>query len=359
MRNRYETHTSQRNYACRIREFTFREHRCVSLENETVRVMVIADKGADILEFLHKATDTDFMWHSSHGLRPVNHFRSSSSLLTGHFREHFAGGWYEMLPNGPAPCTHRGAAFGYHGEATLLPWQYQIEVDEPEHISVKFHVRLVRIPLVVEKTMTLSCQSGTLNIHYRITSEAGQEIEFLWGQHPTFGYPFLEEGCRLYVPPCTIQVGDELLQDSRVAPSQEATWPTVRGRNGQNIDLSLAPAPETRSHDFVRLENLSEGWFAIVNPHRQVGFALRYDEKTFPVLGFWQLWRGGIDYPWYGMNYLVALEPACDLPSLAAAESRKMALRLRPGAKMETNLEATAFVRPLQVSTVECGGIVR
>ena len=357
--NRYQTYTHERNHGCRIREFTYREHACVTLENESIRVMVAADKGADILEFLHKTTDTDFMWHSPNGLRPLSHFRPSSPLATGHFREHFAGGWYEILPNGPAPCTHRGAEFGYHGEATLLPWSYRIEIDEPDCIAVKFQVRLIRVPLMVEKTLTLRRNSPTLHMNERITSEAGQTIEFLWGHHPTFGYPFLEEGCRVYVPPCMVCVGDEVPPDSRLVPAQTAAWSMLRGRDGASIDLSIVPAPETRSHDFVRLEEALEGWFAIVNPQRKVGFALRYDARLFPVLGFWQVWRGGVDYPWYGMNYMAALEPASDLPSLAEAARKGTALSLTPGEMMETELEATAFITPLQVNSVESGGNVR
>lgn len=53
LKMRYQTHTHERNYGCRLRESTYREHRCVTLENESLRVMVAADKGADILEFLH------------------------------------------------------------------------------------------------------------------------------------------------------------------------------------------------------------------------------------------------------------------------------------------------------------------
>ncbi|HVF29076.1 MAG TPA: DUF4432 family protein, partial [Pyrinomonadaceae bacterium] len=304
-------------------------------------------------------TDTDFMWHSPNGLRPLSHFRPSSPLAAGHFREHFAGGWYEMLPNGPGPCMHRGAEFGYHGEATLLPWSYQVKTDESDCVAVKFQVRLMRVPLKVEKTLTLGRDSSTLHMNERITNEAGQTIEFLWGHHPTFGHPFLEEGCRIYVPPCIVRVGDEMPPDSRLAPAQTAAWPTLRGRDGASINLSIVPAPETRSHDFVRLEEAREGWFAVVNPHREIGFALRYDAQLFSVLGFWQVWRGGVDYPWYGMNYMAALEPACDLPSLAEAARMGTALSLTPGEIMETELEATAFTAPLQVNSVGSGGDVR
>ena len=54
----------------------------VALENEVVRVEVLVDKGSDIISFLHKPSDTDFMWHREAGLRG----RASGPNLAGHRR---------------------------------------------------------------------------------------------------------------------------------------------------------------------------------------------------------------------------------------------------------------------------------
>ena len=333
---------SHRNWGCRIRDFVWRDHRCVTLENESLRILVAADKGADILEFLHKPDDTECLWQSPAGLRP-GRFYPSSPLEAGHFREYFAGGWYEMLPNGPGPCEHRGARFGYHGEATLLPWSVAVEIDEPECVRVRFSTGLTRIPLRVAKTLELRRGTPSLTISETIVNEAGQRVEFLWGQHPTFGAPLLEPGSRVMVPHCEIVVPDVVPADARLAAGQRTKWPLARGAAGQEIDLSIVPPTDARSHDFVRLENLEDGWYAVVNPACGVGFRLRYDHRLFPVLGFWQLFGGGPDYPWYRRHFLAALEPACDLPSLAAAAQRGTALALDTGESLETRFEATIF----------------
>ena len=34
----YQTYSHERNYGCRIREFVYRGHRCVSMENELLRI---------------------------------------------------------------------------------------------------------------------------------------------------------------------------------------------------------------------------------------------------------------------------------------------------------------------------------
>jgi hypothetical protein len=342
---------SQRNYGCRLRDFVWRGYRCITLENEILRVLVAADKGADILEFLHKPTDTECLWSSPAGLQSQQ-FRPSCPLETGHFREYFAGGWYEMLPNGPAPCEHRGAKFGYHGEATLLAWDVAILDDEPEQIAVRFSARLNRVPLHVEKTMRLHAGGGSLVIEERIRNVSRQQVELLWGQHPTFGAPLLEPGTRVYLPKCEAVVAETVPPDARLAPGQRSSWPNLRSTDGELIDLSVIPTHDSASHDFIRLEKLDAGCFAVVNPHRRVGFALGFDHKLFPVLGYWRLFNGGPDYPWYGQHFLAALEPACDLPSLSDAAARGTAIVLDGGAAVSTTFEATVF------SGVEPGGIV-
>jgi hypothetical protein len=339
--------THERNFGCRVREIIYRGHRCVTLENELLRLLVVADKGADLLELLYKPLDLELLWRSYHGLRRAGPERASSPLAEGPFRDQFAGGWYEMLPNGPEPATHRGAAFGFHGEATFLPWDYRIVIDDPERIAVTFSVRLVRVPIHVEKTLTLERGSSTLVIDERLVCEAAHPVEILWGHHPTFGWPFLEAGCRVFVPSCVARVPAALPPDHRLEPDQAAPWPHVVGADGSVVDLSDIPGPEVPSHDFVRLEDLTGGWFAITNPHKDLGFLLRWYHKLFPTLGFWQVFRGGPDYPWYGQPYLVALEPACDLPSLARAAARGTAIRLEPGSPLTTRLEATVFTGPV------------
>ena len=79
----YQTYSHNRNYGCRISELVLEGHRCVALENEKLRVTIIADKGTDIYEFLYKPRDVDFMWRSWVGLRERSHFMPTSPRAAG------------------------------------------------------------------------------------------------------------------------------------------------------------------------------------------------------------------------------------------------------------------------------------
>lgn len=346
-----------RNRDCRLRDFTWRGRRCVSLENQTLRVVVCIDKGCDILEFTHKPTDTECLHQAPAGLtRPTDAF--SSPLPDGAFRDHFPGGWYVMLPNGPEPCSHRGATYGHHGEATLLAWDATILDDHPDRISLACHVRLRRTPILIERRFTLERDSQTLVLEESVTNESPAPLEVLWGHHPTFGEPLLEAGVRIFLPAgARLSTGETLPTDTALRPGSTGAWPAFPDRDGSQTDLSVLP--DAIANDFVRADGLNAGWCALFNPHREVGFALRWDETLFPMLGLWRLLGGGPDYPWYGARRMIALEPACDLPSLAKASAAGTAVRLGPGETRATRLEASTFTGPGDVVDIGWGGAVR
>ncbi|GAA2786706.1 hypothetical protein [Nonomuraea dietziae] len=81
--------------------------RALVLENERLRVTVLADKGGDVVEFLHKPSDTDLVWLSPQGLRRPLPPQAADDV--GAFVDHYEGGWQEVFPNGRAPPVSTGA----------------------------------------------------------------------------------------------------------------------------------------------------------------------------------------------------------------------------------------------------------
>jgi hypothetical protein len=97
-----------RHYGCRVEEYGWRGHRLIVLENESLRVGVVASKGADVVELRFKPRDVDFLWHSPHPLLPPAEYAPTAPTPTGTFFDQYAGGWQESLPAGngtPRPWT--------------------------------------------------------------------------------------------------------------------------------------------------------------------------------------------------------------------------------------------------------------
>jgi hypothetical protein len=107
------------------------------------------------------------------------------------------------------------------------------------------------------------------------------------------------------------------------------------------------------------LQGSQDGWYAITNTAKQVGFAMRYPAEVFKQLWYWQVYRGGHDYPWWSATYNIALEPCATLPILERAVERGEALSLGAGESREIELMAIAFEGLERVSNVSVEGEVK
>lgn len=356
---KYQTYNHNRNYGCRITELTLAGHRAVAMENEKLRVTILADKGTDIYEFLYKPSDVDYMWRTWTGLRERAHLLPTSPRPSGPHTDFYEGGWQELFPNCGALSLHQGAEIGQHGEVLLLPWHYSITRDDVNEIEVRFEVRTIRTPFHLVKTLSLRRNEATLRIRERVTNESGQEVDFTWGHHPAFGWPFIDESCRVDLPPCRIRTFSEYSPaNSRLKAEQSTEWPVAESSEGNYVDLSRIPGPDAEAQDMVFLEGINEGWYAVTNTSMKVGFAMRYPADVFKVLWYWQVYRGGRDYPWWSSTYNIALEPCASLPVLSKAVERGEALRLSAGESREIELLAIAYEGLDQVSGVSADGEV-
>ena len=345
-------YTHERNYGCRITETIYRGLRSVTLENEVVRVTVLADKGSDIVEFLHKPTDTDFMWRSPQGVRNPATFVPTIPRPEGAFLDYYEGGWQECLPTGGNPAEYGGTSFGPHGEACLIPWDYTIAEDRPERIAVRFVVRTYRTPLHVVKTLSLARGSGVLTIDERLVNEGAEPVEIMWGHHPAFGPPFIDPSCMVDLPGARVRTTDAS-PTTRYTTGAGYTWPHVPGRDGAMLDISRVAAPGERTHDTVFLDQLAGGWYAVTNSARRVGFAMTWPADVFGALWFWQVYGGAFGQPWYGRAYNIALEPwTTPETTIGAAIAAGSARRLAPGAALEVTLRAIAYAGVQRVAAV-------
>lgn len=355
-------YTHDRNWGCRINdEYLFRGGRMLVMENELLRVSILLDKGTDIYEFLYKPRDIDFMWRSPMPVRDSSRFVPSIPREDGFFQDYYFGGWQEIFPNGGAHLEYKGAEMGQHGEVSLLPWKCAIVQDTPEEISAKMWTRTYRTPFYIEKTMLMRTGEAILHIEEKIVNEGMEEMRFMWGHHPAFGAPFLDESCRIDAPATKVEVHSPLNGDGyRLAEGAAFdSFPIVKDKNGNDFDLSAVPPPNARECEMAYLLGLSDGWYALTNTNRKVGFAMKWDKEIFPVIWLWEVFGGSFGYPWYGRTYNLALEPFTSHPGgMAAAMKKGTVPTIGAGETIETKLSAIAYEGLERVKNVSENGVV-
>jgi hypothetical protein len=334
---------SERHQRCRIDSVVRRGHEYVSLENESLRVTFVVSKGADLVEFRHKPTDVDAMWHSPHPLNPPGSQVPTMAAARGSFFDHYEGGWQEVMPAGGGPCTYKGAEIGLHGEATFLPWRAEVLDDSPERVSVRFSVALRRTPFIIERNVTLEEGEPVISWRGRVRNDGEETLHFMWGQHICFGEPFIAPGCEIDLPAATVKIPDTVAATARFVAGQEATWPELRTVEGGSAQADTVLPKEARTLDTYTIVP-RDGWFAVRNRTLDLGLMVSWDRDVYPYLWAWQVYGGAWGYPFYGRAYALGLEPfSSPAGSLTANVERGTAAALEAGQEAVVSLRAGFF----------------
>ena len=334
-----------RKAGCRITlDYQYKGMRVAFLENDLLRVGVLVDKGADVFEFTYKPRNLDFLWQSPIPMQKP--YVATSALPEGAFHDYYYGGWQEVLPSaGWASESYMGTYQGLHGEVSLLPFEARISEDTPERVTLSTFVRTYRSPLQLERHMTLERGKAALFIKERLVNESPGEFAIMWGHHPAFGKPFLDENCVVKAPAKKVEVLD-FHPNGLWEIGGDYDFPMVPNRrSGELQDITQVLPKETQSADVVFFKELSEGWYLLNNPKKGLGFGMAWDAELFKYLWMWQVYGGHNDYPWYGRTYNIALEPFTSYPpaGITTAIQNQSARYLKPEEVIETELVAVAY----------------
>lgn len=344
--NHAESYQHTRNYGCRLRRYQWDGVEMLSLENQLLKVVFALGKGADIVEFLHKPTDTDVMWHSFNQLKNITHIPTVAPA-NGNFLDSYSGGWQELFPTYGGDADYCGTHIGVHGEACIYPWDCKILQDTPECVEVLLSLRTIRTPFLLEKTVRLQGNDATLYLHQKVTNLGAVKQQFMWGHHPAFGFPFLDNSVRLHLAgtPTVTVPGSTIAHRCPFDRETTGKWPALPGKDGKKIDMSCAYRPEDRLYMEYALSDLVEGSYELVNHNTGLGIRLNWDKTIFPYLWIWGLYCGIETYPWYGRAYVMAAEPWSTMPAdYNTARNSGGLLELEPGVSMETDVSAAAFL---------------
>ncbi|MCC7362667.1 MAG: DUF4432 family protein [Anaerolineales bacterium] len=293
---------------CRLTTGTVAGWEALTLENGLIRVVVLPQRGAEILNFVHAPSGVDAMYQSYWGLQPPGapHREGSGER---EFEWNYGGGWQELFPSAHYACTYQGRPMPYHGEVATLPWDVTVVTEGPDELTVQFAVRCRQSPFRLERGMTLKRGEPTVYFEASATNEADNPAHLVWGQHAVVGAPFLEAGCRLEIPGGAFHTPPAILDEAaRLLPGQRERWPMARRRTGGRMDLQEVLGPEARSHDVVFVTELRAGRLAVTNPRLNLAFSLHWDPAVYKWVAVWLPYGGPEKMPLTGV-YALGIEP--------------------------------------------------
>lgn len=318
------------------------------IDNGLLRIGILIEKGADIIEFIYKPKNIDFMWHPSQNC--MDYLKSTQ--IDNEFMRSYIGGWQEILPNGGAACSYKGIDYPFHGEISTVPWKYEIEEENEEKVSIRLIVETDPNPYRLEKLLTLKKNDSTLYIEEKLTNTGNEDKELMWGHHPAIGGPFLTETCRIVAPVLEVKSHPTTIALKSLCKSnQYGTLQSFPGSNGLPVNLAYVGSKNLQTEDEVYFSKMEEGWYSIINPDLALGFSLQWDISIFPFIWYWSVF-GGLGDLWRGEAYLIALEPWTSFPDLGLSEVARYGtqFKLKSGETQKSKFKATIFNEPERVN---------
>lgn len=308
------------------------------LESADLRVVLRPDVGGTVTEVFHKRLGQSVLgqvpWDAVRQPDPDLFAADEAIWLT-----RYSGGWPLMFPNAGDACHFAGADHGFHGEASLAPWQA---------MAIEGGLRLDRHFRVVPVRMTrqFRLQGDVLHLTETAEAEGRDDVAVMWGQHVTFGSDLLAGPVEIDAGATRITVDDAF--DPPVnpwLPGALGDWPRVPGKQG----TALASQPKGPMAALAYLTGFDSPFVAIRRTDGVLGAVLSWQGDVHDCVWYWCELDGTPEPPWRGRTRLIGLEP-CSTDyghGLAEADRRKARLiRLRPGQPVTVSLCLHVF-RPV------------
>lgn len=323
----------------------------LTIANDRLEVRISPAVGGTIASILHLPTGLSVLgqvpWDAVKA--PIGSFaaRDEAEWLT-----RYDGGWPLLFPNGGDACTVDGVQHGFHGEASISPWNFTAT----EH-SVRLWRCFYWVPVEMERDILLD--GDIIIVHERLRMHGPKPIDVMWGHHPTFGSDLL-------AGPVEITSGARLVtadadfdpQFNPLVPGSVGSWPVAKGKHGR-ADLSHPSGPMAA---LAYLHAFGAGWIAMRRRDDAIAVALSWDTRRFPVAWLWFELNGTQEAPWHGRASLIGLEPNTTMPAygLAGAKARGGSLlRIESAAQLSTTLRLQVLEPQGTITSVTRDGRAR
>lgn len=308
----------------------------VTLETAALQVTVNPGVGGAITAVRHKPTGLsvlgDAPWESVDAPLPSLAARDEPEWLT-----RYTGGWPVLFPNAGDACEVGGIFHGFHGEASIAPWTWEMNGG-----ALVLTRQFETIPAAMRRTIRLAGEQ--LSIEERLDYSGTRATLAMWGHHPTFGSDLLSSPFE--ITSGAGRVAAEAAYDppaSPILPGASGRWPSLPAKAGGSVDLRY---PQRPWGSVCYLTEFRDPWAAIRRMDDAIAVLLRWDGARFPCAWLWYELEATEAAPWNGRTRLVGIEPnttPCALGLGEAITRRVPLLRLDPGASISTAIALHVF----------------
>jgi hypothetical protein len=309
----------------------------VLLENEQLRIIVDPMVGGTIRSVEHRGLGLSVLgkvpWKPE--TTPLDPATVKDERL---WLSRYSGGWPILFPNGGDACTFHGVFHGFHGEASVAPWDMQMD-----DRAILLRRRFQAVPVEMEREITLDGDVLLIRETARVVGSGPATV--MWGHHPSFGSDLLDGPVEIQSNARGFMSDDHYDAPANpLRPGGKGRWPMVPSKSKNALfDLSRPREPLSA---MTCLADFTEAWVTIRRLDDAVGVALSWDETVFPYAWLWFELGGLNEEPWLGKTRLIGVEPNTTWPANGLAEAEERGgrlLTLVPGKDVTAQVRLQVF----------------
>ena len=282
--------------AAYIRPVTFMEGRATGMKawevkNGPLTYKVLADKCLDVGELSYKGVNFSFL--SKPGLQGRNAYDTAGneairSIMGGMF---FTSGIESIC----APCTIGGVDYPMHGRMRTTPGEH-LSADaywdgDDYHLTASGEMREAALfgeNMILRRRIDTVYGEKTVTVTDVFENQGFRDEPLMLLYHINLGWPFLDEGTRLYIP-------------TRKVTARDADG------EGHEAEYDRMDPPRDNEPEYVFIHDLKtdengDTCAIAVNERLGLGFKIGWNVRNLPCFMEWKSTASG--------DYVIGLEPA-------------------------------------------------
>ncbi len=301
----------------------------IRLSSGELAVTLDPAHGGEILSVLPRTLGVDLLGHPPFAPAPPRGGDLDEEAWTASYR----GGWQLAAPNAGPACSVAGAAHGFHGRASVDPW----EVLE----SGAAHVVLAWSGHGVALRRRVEVAALTVSAELEWTAAGTRAAPLIAVEHVAVGSALLDPEVEILAAADARELSET---DGPCQPGDDVCrWPRLRLLDGGVEEAGRWAFANARGR-FAGLSGFRDGRAEIHNRARGVGVRLDWDATALPAAWLWHEVRhsGGA---WDRRAELLGFEPSAVPHALGLAEAvtAGQALWARPGRRERYRISLTAL----------------
>lgn len=312
--------------------------RTIRLANQHLRLAVLPELAGKIVELIDVHSGRNWLWSNPNlGLRLPTYGAPYGAVLD-------SGGWDEVLLSIAPQLIHflngSRAEIPDHGDLVGQSWELtEGGIDNVGNACCELIARGRAMNYGWRRRIELDASRPIVRIDYELQNDDVCALPLFWCAHPLIA---MQPGMRIRLTPgLPFRIIDAHGLESPY-DDQEMSWPWLRDRAGNTIDLTRCFDSSDSASGFALklfVRSSPTTHIAIESSDGLEQFHMRYDARQVPWLGLWinnRGWTGTSGRPYFNLGIEPSMAPT---DSLDQAIARGEVAQLQPGERRHWNLE--------------------